>query len=287
MAGEDPLSGDHSRQVVRGGLPTDQDHRLCRSLRCRRVEDDVSHRRPWGGGHPGRDHLVRRGRRERREHELGELRPGDPLQRLVEVEDALIDELTSDDESSGRRSLADPGLEHPQLAALDGELDVAQVAVVVLEEVHVAEELVEAALVELLQLRQRDGVVVSGDDVLALRVDQVVAVHAALPGRGVAGERDTGAGGVAEVAVDHRHDVDGGPEAGGDAFLMAIRDGALGVPGREDRANRGEHLHSRVLREGPPRGREHDSLELLDDLLQGRHGQFGLGGHADVAHRSV
>ena len=30
-------------------------------------------------------------------------------------------------------ALADPGLQHPQLAALDGELDVAQVPVVVLQ----------------------------------------------------------------------------------------------------------------------------------------------------------
>ena len=35
-----------------------------------------------------------------------------------------------DPERGGRGALADPGLQHPQLAALDGELDVAQVPVV-------------------------------------------------------------------------------------------------------------------------------------------------------------
>ena len=70
---------------------------------------------------------------EAREHQLRELRAGDPVQRLVEVDDALVDELAGDDERGGRGALADPGLQHPQLAALDGELDVAQVAVVLLQ----------------------------------------------------------------------------------------------------------------------------------------------------------
>ena len=44
-------------------------------------------------------------------------------------------------------ALADPGLQHPQLAALDGELDVAQVAVVLLQLRHDPQQLVVASAV--------------------------------------------------------------------------------------------------------------------------------------------
>ena len=55
------------------------------------------------------------------------------LHRLVEVDQALVDHVDRDPERRLRRALADPGLQHPELAALDGELDVAHVAVVPLE----------------------------------------------------------------------------------------------------------------------------------------------------------
>ena len=59
--------------------------------------------------------------------------PVHPAQRLVEVDQALVDQLRRDPERRLGGALADPGLQHPELAALDGELDVAQVAVVLLE----------------------------------------------------------------------------------------------------------------------------------------------------------
>src|SRR3712207_7393448 len=48
---------------------------------------------------------------------------------LVHVDEALVDQLGGDPEGGRRRPLADAGLQHPELVALDGELDVAQVAV--------------------------------------------------------------------------------------------------------------------------------------------------------------
>ena len=78
-------------------------------------------------------------------------------------------------------ALADAGLQHPQLAALDGELDVAQVAVVVLQRLHDVEQLVVGRLVDPLEVLQRERVADAGDDVLALGVLQVVAVDALLP----------------------------------------------------------------------------------------------------------
>ena len=65
--------------------------------------------------------ILRLARRvvEAREHQLRQLRAGDPLQRLVHVDQALVDELGRDPERRRRGALADPGLQHPQLAALD------------------------------------------------------------------------------------------------------------------------------------------------------------------------
>jgi transposase len=67
---------------------------------------------------------------ELREHQLRELGPGDAQQRLVHRDEALVDQLHGDAEGRLGGALADAGLQHPQLAALDRELDVAQVAVV-------------------------------------------------------------------------------------------------------------------------------------------------------------
>jgi hypothetical protein len=67
---------------------------------------------------------------ELREHQLRELGPGDALQRLVLVMRPSSTSWHGDPEGRLGGALADAGLQHPQLAALDGELDVAQVAVV-------------------------------------------------------------------------------------------------------------------------------------------------------------
>jgi len=55
---------------------------------------------------------------ELREHQLGQLMPGDPVQRLVLGDEVLIDELDRDAERRRRRPLAHAGLQHPELAAL-------------------------------------------------------------------------------------------------------------------------------------------------------------------------
>ncbi len=186
---------------------------------------------------------------EAREHQLGELRAVDPVQRLVQVDQALVDELPGDDERGGGGALADPGLQHPELAALDGELDVAEVLVVLLQPGHDAEQLVVGGLVELLQLLQRHGVADAGHHVLALGVGQVVAVDALRAAARVAGERDAGARVGAEVAEDHGHHVDGGAQVGRDALLAAVEHRPLRVPRVEDRADGEVELLARLLRE--------------------------------------
>ncbi len=85
---------------------------------------------------------------EPREHQLGQLRALHPAQRLVGVDHALVDQAGRDPERRPRGPLADPGLQHPQLAALDGELDVAQVAVVAFQLGHDRHQFVVRRLVD-------------------------------------------------------------------------------------------------------------------------------------------
>lgn len=176
--------------------------------------------------------------------------------------------------------LADPGLEHPQLSALDGELDVAEVLVVVLQRLHDLHQLVVRHLVELFEIGERHGVADSGDDVLALGVAEVVAVDALLAAGGVPGEGDAGAGVGPEVAEDHGADVDGGAEVVGDAFLAAVELGPVAVPRFEDGLDGEVHLFAGVLGEVPSGLGADGLLEPLDELLQVGGVQVGVDGDA-------
>jgi hypothetical protein len=139
---------------------------------------------------------------------------------------------------------------------------------VVLQGLHDVHQLRVGRGVDLLQVLQWDGVADAGDHVLALRVLQVVAVDALLPGAGVAGERDAGAGVHAQVAEDHRHDVHRGAEVGRDPFLAPVQDRPVGVP-RAEHGQHGEvHLLPRVLRELTARVHLHEFLESLHDPVQ-------------------
>ena len=90
----------------------------------------------------------------------------------------------------------------------------------------------------------------AGDDVLALRVEQDVAVQHGLAGRGVARERDAGRRVGAAVAEHHRLDGDRGAQVVGDALAPAVRDGAVAVPGAEHGLDGQPQLLPRVVGHG-------------------------------------
>ncbi len=161
-------------------------------------------------------------------------------------------------------ALAHPGLQHPQLAALDSELDVAQVAVVVLQRPHDLHQLVVGLRVDLLEVLQRDRVADAGHDILALGVLQVIAVDALLAAARIAGERDPGAGVHADVAEHHRDDVDRRAQVGRDPLLPPVQDRPVRVPGVEDGPDRHVQLLARLLR-------EITASVLADDFLEGVH----------------
>src|SRR5207247_9629791 len=91
-------------------------------------------------------------------------------------------------------------LEQVELAVLDGELDVLDVAVVLLQSAHRLDELVERARQTLPHRLERLRRADSGHHVLALRVREELAVEAALARRGITREAHARAGVVAVVA---------------------------------------------------------------------------------------
>ena len=153
-------------------------------------------------------------------------------------------------------------------AALDRELEVLDVLVVLLELLGDLLELVVGLGHVLGQLGDRGRGADAGHHVLALGVDQVLAEEDLLAGVGVAGEGDAGAGVVAHVAEDHGHDVDGGAEVVGDLLAVAVVVGALAEPGGEDGLDGQVQLLVRVVREVAADRVLDDLLVLGDELLE-------------------
>ena len=278
-AGQHAARRDHALEVVGVRLATHQHHRLAPRVPLhggRGVEHRRADRRARGGGQALGQQLLLRRRIELREHQPGQLLAGDALHRLVEGDQVLVDEVSGDPERRRGRPLADAGLQHPQLAALDGELDVAQVAVVGLQAAHHPKQLLRRLRVPLGHVVEGQRVADAGDDVLTLGVGQVVAVAALHAGRRVAGEADTGARVVAEVAEDHRADVHRRAQVVRDPLAAPVEPRPLGVPRVEDGLHGQVELLARVLRERLARLGLHDLLVAVDELVE------VVGGELDV-----
>ncbi len=114
----------------------------------------------------------------------------------------------------------------------------------------------------------------AGDDVLALRVHQVLAEEHVLASGGIAGEADAGTGVLAEIAEDHGLHVDGGAEPVIDVIDAAIGLGALVLPTAEDGVASLNELFDRLLREVLAGLFLHQLPVLGDDLLEGSGLQF-------------
>ena len=125
---------------------------------------------------------------------------------------------------------------------------------------------------------ERIGRADAGHHVLALGIDQPLAVELVLAGGRVAGEGHAGGRGVAHVAEDHALHVAGGAPLAGNALDLAIGNGAAAVPTLEHGADGPPKLLLRIVGEGPAQHLLHLLLELLAELLQvvGRHVGVGL-----------
>ena len=86
--------------------------------------------------------------------------------------------------------------------------------------------------------------------VLALRIDQELAVKLVGAGRGIAREHDAGRASLAHIAEHHGLDGDGGAPIVGNVVQAAIGDGARVLPGAEHGGDGAPELGVQVLREG-------------------------------------
>ena len=120
----------------------------------------------------------------------------------------------------------------------------------------------------LLQVADRTRRAHACDDVLALRIDEVLA-HELLRARGrVAREGHARAGAVAGVAERHLLDVDGGAPLIGDLVHLAVDVRARVIPAAEHGLDGLDELLVRILREGLVLVILVDLLEDDDELLE-------------------
>ena len=194
--------------------------------------------------------------------QLVEGRRLDAGDRLFLRDQAFAGELHRDAQRRLRGALAVARLEHPELAGLDREFHVLHVTVMLLENAVDAHELAiglgHGAFHRGLVGARRDARgfrdVLRGADarhhVLALRVDEELAVELALAGGGIAGERHAGGGGLAHVAEDHGLHVHRRAPARRNGVQLAVLDGAVVHPGAEHGADGAPELLLRLLREG-------------------------------------
>ena len=286
MAGQDALGGDHALQVVGVGLPADQNDLVALGGTRDGVitrEHDLAHGGTGAGVKTGSKCLVLLGGVELRVQELVELCGVDAAHGLLAGDEALLDHLDSDAQGGGGGALAHAGLEHPELALLDGELDIAHIAIVILERQEHALELLTCRLEARGSLEVGDGLGVAdaGDNVLALGVHQKVPVELLGAVSRVARKGDAGRRGPPLVAKGHGLDVDGGAELVGNAMLLAVDAGTLVHPAAKDGLDSKAQLELRIVREdglavgdlelGVQGGLDvvgEDALESLDELLQ-------------------
>ena len=240
-AGDDPPGRVHAVDVLRAGLGAEQDHGLAAIgavFRLVGVEDDLAAGRARRCRQAPRQHPARRLGIEGRVQQLLERERVHPHQRLRLAHQACACHVNGDLQRRLGGALAGACLQDPEGAALHRELDVLHVAVVAFEPAHhhlergegVRHRALHGGRVGAARLapglahgaRRAD----AGDHVLALRVDQVLAVEHGLAGGRVARKRDAGGAVVPHVAEDHGLHGDRRAPLGRDAVQPAVGDGA-------------------------------------------------------------
>ena len=268
---EHAFGGDHAREIIGVGFAAHEDRpRALFSARehVRGGKGDVTGSGPRGGIHAACEEYALGLRIEGGEHEARELVAGHAHERLVFGDRSLVEEGGGNAERGSGGALTHAGLKHPEPARFDRELDIAQVAIVPLELFHDAHELAIVLGKQALHIGKAQRVPNARNDVLALSVEEEVAIHAACARRGVARESNTGCALIIEVPENHRTHVDGGAEVVGDALGVAVHDRARRIPRVEHRVDTHGELRERVLRERRAGFPLDDLFETRDDPLE-------------------
>jgi len=179
------------------------------------------------------------------------------------VDQALFHHLNLRAKPAENRAFAISGLQHVQLAFLDGEFDVLHVLVMLFQNGTDAHQLVIHLCVDRTQgfngLRSTD----TGNNVLTLGIHQILAVELVFTGGGVAGECNTGTAGFSHVAEHHALDVDRRPKQAADVIHLSVLDGTIVVPGLEYGVDALEELVDRV------NGKLFTGIALVQALIAG------------------
>ena len=175
---------------------------------------------------------------------------------------ALVHQVACDLQSSLCGTLAVTGLQHIQVAVLNGELHILHIAEVVLQTGCDLNELIVHLRHLILQVADGRRSAHAGNNVLALCIDQVLAHQLLSAGGGVTGESNAGAGTVAGVTKGHLLHVDSGAPLVGDLVHLAVNVCTGVVPAAEDGLDSLDQLITGILREGT-------AFVLLVNLLEG------------------
>ena len=307
--GEDARSVEHPLQIFGRSLDTHQ-HRLLTRLgqHLFGIVGEEDHRPRRGARRCGQtldDHL---GVLDRRLVEDG-------VQQLVQlgrlatqhggflVDQPLAQHVHGDFDHRSARALAVAALQHPQLAVLNGELDVLHVGEVLLQMMLNLVELLVDGRHHLLQrrifrttlllrnilrlgptLRPLDGDLLRRADtrhhVFALRIDEVLAVEDVLARGGIAREGYARRRIFAHVAEDHRLYRHGRTPLGRDVVELAVENGTLVHPRTENGAHGTPQLIPRIGGEILARLLLDGGLERSDQFFQIVGRQFGILLHA-------
>ncbi len=181
--------------------------------------------------------------------ELVELCRIDAHDGLFTRDEALLHHVHGHLQCRSRRTLAHAGLQHPQRALLDGELDVAHVAVGLLECLEDLPQLCTRLGEGLGKISERLGHADSRHDILSLRILEEVAVVLVRPVGRIARECHTRRARLALVAEDHRLHIDRSPEIIRNLLHLAVVDRAAVVPASEHGLYGQTQLLGSILRE--------------------------------------
>ena len=144
VAGQDSLRHRHALEIIGICLPADQDDPPARCHGLNSVigrEDDLPHRGSRTRVESAGQHLdIGRGV-ELRMKQLIELLGTHAPNSLLTRDEPLLDHINSDFDRSCRGSLAHTRLQHPQLTLLYGELDIAHITIMALEDAEYGLEL--------------------------------------------------------------------------------------------------------------------------------------------------
>jgi len=279
--GQDTLRDSHAFDVFGRGFQPDKDDLFAALGPLDGVfggEYDPAARGARGRGKPCPDNpcCLKRLLFELRVKQGVQLLGLDSQDRFFLVDHAFVDEVDGNFQSRGGGAFAVSCLEHIKFAVFDGELHILHIAVVVLKRGRDLLELVVNRghiFLEFADFARRTD---TGDDVLALGVDKILAEKRFLARGGVSGKSDARAGVVVEVAENHRLYIDGGAPGIGDVVHPAVGVGAGVVPGAENRLDGFHHLGLGVVREIMVHIGLVERLELRDHFLH------VFGGKVDV-----